>query len=555
MIKVTYNNLRRYKEIVQILIKYGFSFLVEKLKIDGIAHKIPLTPSKDIQDMSTGERIRRALEDLGPTFIKLGQILSTRNDILEPSIIEELSKLQNNVTPFEFKEAKKIFKEEIGLEFNEIFKELNTVPVAAASIGQVYEGKLKDGKNVIVKIQRPNIENTIKSDLELLYRFAKVIDEYYKDTIVDFSEVVEDFAVSIIRELDYNFEARNCEKFREIFSKDKNVYIPKVHWDFTSKKVLTLEKINGINVSSIDEIKKRNWNPKNIARIGAMAFMKQVFFHGFFHADPHPGNIFATGNNEIAFIDFGIVGLIDNQTLDFITEIFFSSVNKDVDKIINSLIELDAIDKNTNLRKLREEMAFFIHYYYDMPIKRINISELLNEFMRFCRKNKVKLPSQFAPLAKAIITIEGCGKMLDPEFSVSVIVKEFIKEFYLNKFKPENLIFKSKNYLDQVFTDFKVIPRQIKLLLRNFQKNEIKFTIDEIRFTNLEKEISNMTNKLSVSLIISSTIVGSSLIITTTKTGPSFKGYPLLGIVGFIIATIMGMYLIVSILISNRNKR
>ncbi|SHH14090.1 ABC1 kinase family protein [Tepidibacter thalassicus] len=554
MIKVAYNNLKRYKDIIQILIKYGFSFLVEKLKIDGIANKIPLTPSKDIQYMSTGERIRRALEELGPTFIKLGQILSTRNDILEPSIVEELSKLQNNVKPFEFEEAKKIFKEEIGLEFDEVFKEFNEVPVAAASIGQVYEAKLKNGKSVIVKIQRPNIESTIKSDLEILYRFAKIIDEYYKDTVLDFSEVVEDFAVSILRELDYNFEARNCEKFREMFIKDKSVYIPNVYWDFTSKRVLTLEKIEGISITDIDEMKKRSWNPKNIAHIGAMAFMKQVFFHGFFHADPHPGNIFATGSNEIAFIDFGIVGLIDDVTLDFITEMFFSGINKDVDKIINSLIELDAIDKNTNFRKLREEIAFFIHYYYDMPIKRINISEVLNEFMRFSRKNKVKLPSQFAPLAKAIVTIEGCGKMLDPDFSLSVITKDFIKEFYLNKFKPDNLILKSKSYLNQFITDSKVIPRQIKLLLRNLQKNEIKFTIDEIRFTNLEKEINNMTNKLAISLIVSSTIVGSSLIITT-NIGPSVKGYALLGIVGFIIASIMGMYLIISILISNKNKK
>jgi ubiquinone biosynthesis protein len=240
--------------------------------------------------------------------------------------------------------------------------------------------------------------------------------------------------------------------------------------------------------------------------------------------------------------------------LNFITDIFFASINKDIDKIIDSLVELDAISEDTNVRKLREEISFFIHYYYDMPIKLINITEILNEFMRFSRKNKVKLPSQFSLLARAIVTLEGTAKKLNPDFALSTIVKNFIKEFYLNKFKPDKVLLKSKSYIEQALIDFKVIPRQIKLLLRHLEKNEVKFTIDEIKFTNLEKEINNMTNKLAVSLILSSTIVGSSMIITT-KTGPSIKGYPILGIVGFLIATIMGMYLTVSILMTGRSKR
>ncbi len=554
ILKMTYRNLRRYKEIIQILITYGFSFLVEKFKIEGIAYKIPLTPREDIKYMSTGERIRRALEELGPTFTKLGQILSTRTDIIEPSIIEELSKLQDNVQTFDFEEARKIFKEELGLEFEDAFVDFNEKEIGAASIGQVYEGKLKDGEKVIVKIQRPNIENVIKSDLEILYALAKVIDEYYKDSILRISDAVEDFSISIMRELDYNIEGRNCEKFREMFKKDKHVYIPKVHWEYTSRRVLTLEKIEGIKIIDGDEMIKRSWNPKEIANIGAMAFMKQVFLHGFFHGDPHPGNIFAVSKDKISFIDFGIVGFIDNITLDLMTDIFFASVNRDMDKIISSLIELDAIEKNTNLRKLREELSFFIHYYYNMPLKRLNVSEVLNEFMRFARKNKIKLPSQFAVLAKSIVTLEGGGKTLNPDFSLSTIVKDFMREFYLNKLKPKNLFFASKSYLDEAFHDLKVIPRQIRLLLRNLEKNEIKFSIDEIKFTNLEKEINNMTNKLSISLIISSTIVGSSLVITT-KIGYSVYGYPLLGIIGYVIALIMGMFLIVSILLSNKNKR
>jgi ubiquinone biosynthesis protein len=554
MIKTGYRNLKRSRSIVQVLLKYGFSFVVEKLKIDGIAYKMPLTPNKEIQNMSTGERVRRAIEELGPTFVKLGQIMSTRTDLLDPDIIEELSKLQNNVKSFDIKEARDTFVSEIGVEIEEAFDDFNEIPVGSASIGQAYVAKLKNGKDVIVKIQRPNIESIIKSDLEMLHLIGKVIEEYYKETVVDFSEVIEEFSITIMRELDYTFEARNCEKFREIFKNDTHVYIPKIYWNMSSKKVLVMEKINGISVSDMNSIKSMGWDTKEIANVGAMSFMKQVFFHGFFHADPHPGNIFAIGKGKIAFIDFGIVGLIDNITLNFITDIFFASINKDIDKIIDSLIELDAISEDTNVRKLREEISFFIHYYYDMPIKLINITEILNEFMRFSRKNKVKLPSQFSLLARAIVTLEGTAKKLNPDFALSTIVKNFIKEFYLNKFKPDKVLLKSKSYIEQVLIDFKIIPRQIKLLLRHLEKNEVKFTIDEIKFTNLEKEINNMTNKLAVSLILSSTIVGSSMIITT-KTGPSIKGYPILGIVGFLIATIMGMYLTVSILMTGRSKR
>ena len=341
---------------------------------------------------------------------------------------------------------------------------------------------------------------------------------------------------------------------QRIFKNDSKVYIPKVYWNISSKKVLVMEKIDGISVSNINDIRSIGWDTKEIANVGAMSFMKQVFFNGFFHADPHPGNIFAIGKDKIAFIDFGIVGLIDNITLKFITDILLASINKDVDKIIDSLVELDAIGEETNVRKFREEISFFIHYYYDMPIKMINITEILNEFMRFSRKNKVKLPSQFSLLARAIITLEGTAKKLNPDFALSAIVKEFIKEFYLNKFKPDKILFKSRSYIEQALTDFKVIPRQIKLVLKHLEKNQIKFTIDEIKFTNLEKEINNMTNKIAASLILSSTIVGSSMIITT-KTGPSIKGYPILGIVGFLIATVMGMYLTISILMSGRNKR
>ncbi|KXZ39430.1 ubiquinone biosynthesis protein [Alkalithermobacter thermoalcaliphilus JW-YL-7 = DSM 7308] len=554
MIKVSYKNIKRYKEIAQVLIKYGFAFVVEKLKIDGIAYKIPIVTRENIKYMSTGERIRRALEELGPTFIKLGQILSTRHDLLEPSIIEELSKLQSNVSTFEFEYAKEIFKDEIGLDFEDVFSYFNPKVIGSASIGQVYEGRLKTGQEVIVKIQRPNIENLIRTDLEILYSIGKAIDEHYKDSLINFCEIIEEFSVLMLRELDYNFEARNCEKFMELFKNDKNIHIPKVYWDYTSKRVLTLEKIKGVQITDFKKIENNHWDSKKIANIGALSFMKQIFIHGFFHADPHPGNIIIVGNEKIAFIDFGIVGFIDSLTLGLITDMLFASINKDIERIITVLMDLNAIQDNTNLIKLREDMSYLIHYYYNIPIKKINLSEVINEFMRFIRKNNIKLPSQFATLAKAIITIEGSAKVLNPDFCLPVIFKDFLKEFYINKFNPSNIFSSCQIYLSQLARDIKFIPKQVRLILKNLEKNEIKLTIDDKKFISIEKAIYNMTNKLSISLIISSLLVGSSLVITT-NVGPKLKGYPLLGVIGYTLASFMGIILVVSIIFSNKNNQ
>ena len=245
--RISYKNLKRYKEIVRILIKYGFSFVVEKLNIEGVAYKIPITnPSEAIKNMSTGEKIRRAIEELGPTYVKLGQILSTRKDLLDQDIIDEISNLRDNVEEFDTNIAREIFKKEIGLDVDKVFKDFNNKPIAAASIGQVYEAKLQSGEEVIVKIQRPNIEETIKSDIEILRSMAIGLKDLNKDIDVDLIQIVEEFHTHLMRELDYNFEAINAMKFKKIFKGSEEVYIPQVYGDYTTKRILVMEKIIGV---------------------------------------------------------------------------------------------------------------------------------------------------------------------------------------------------------------------------------------------------------------------------------------------------------------------
>ncbi len=276
--KISYKNLKRYKEIVNILIKYGFTYIVEKLNIEGIAYKIPITtPPMEIQNMSTGEKIRRAIEELGPTYIKIGQILSTRKDLLDQDIIDELSKLRDNVEVYDTDIAKEIFKQELGCDIYDVFINFDENPIAAASIGQVYQASFKSGEEVIIKIQRPNIEETIKSDLEILKTISISLKDLNKDIDIDLFSVVEEFQNQLLRELDYNFEAINAIKFGKMFKDTDEAYIPKIYNEYSTKRVLVMEKIVGIKLNDINAITNLGWDTKKISDIGIRSLFKQIF--------------------------------------------------------------------------------------------------------------------------------------------------------------------------------------------------------------------------------------------------------------------------------------
>lgn len=544
-LRISYKNLKRYKQIVQVLIKYGFSYIVEKLNIEGVAYKIQITnPPEEIKNMSTGERIRRTFEELGPTYVKLGQILSTRKDLFDQDIIDELIKLRDNVEVFDTITAKEIFKSEVGLSINQVFKEFNDKPMAAASIGQVYEATLKSGEEVIVKIQRPNIENTIKSDIEILQSLASVIKDFKKDIDIDLMPIIEEFQTQLLRELDYNFESINASKFKRMFEDSKDVYIPSIYSEYTTKKVLVMEKIIGVKLSDTKRIKNLGWDVEKISEIGVKSLFKQVFEHGFFHADPHPGNIFVLSRECISYIDFGMIGIVDKKTLTLLNEIALAAVEKNVDRIIYLLIEIDAIDSEVDTTGLRQDLLYLIHYYYDVPVEKLSIADILNEVFRFFRKYKVTMPSQLTTLAKTIVTLEGTGRSLNPNFSVSSIGTEFLKHYYISKFSPERILLNSKQNIDEILVDAKTIPKQVKAILRNLEKNNIKVHIDDVKTTRLESCITDLAAQLSLSLVLASMVVGSSLIIASPNIESNIW-IKFMALAGFSISFIIGILLVI----------
>lgn len=545
--RISYKNLKRYKEIAHILIKYGFSFVVEKLNIEDVAYKIPITnPSEEIKNMSTATKLRCVIEELGPTYIKFGQILSTRKDLFDQDIIDELSKLRDSVEPFDTDIAKAIFKNETGLEINDLFKEFNDIPIGSASIGQVYEGKLKNNEDVIVKIQRPNIEETIKSDMEILKTIAVALKDLNKDIDIDLVQLVEEFHAQLIRELDYNFEAINAIKFKKIFEGSKEVYIPTIYNEYSTDKVLVMEKIIGVKLSDTSKIKELGWSTKNIAEIGVRSLFKQIFEYGFFHGDPHPGNIFVVSNNCISYIDFGMIGIIDNKMLNFLNDIAIAISKRNIERVIHLLIDMNILHSDIDNSNFRQDLLYLMHYYYDVPIEKLSISNILNEMFRFLRKYKIAIPSQLSMLAKTVITLEGTARSLNPNFSISSIVEEFIKYYYINKLSIDKVLLRAKDSTEEVLLDIKSIPKQLKVILRNLENNNFKVQMEDIKFTNLERCITDLATKLSMSLVLASIVVGSSLIISSQNVNQNIW-IRMMAISGFFISFIIGILLVIKI--------
>ncbi|MGL5694162.1 MAG: ABC1 kinase family protein [Peptostreptococcaceae bacterium] len=546
--KINYKNIKRYREILHILIKYGFGFAVEKLNMEHVAYKIPITrPSEEFQEMTTGERIRRAFEELGPTYVKLGQILSTRNDIFDQEVIEELSKLRDNVEEFSTDMARAIFTHETNLDIDTVFKEFNNKPIAAASIGQVYEAKLHSGEDVIVKIQRPNIEKTIKADLEILQSGASILNDLAKENETNFTNILEEFKMQLLRELDYNFEAINAIKFYDIFKDSDEVYIPKIYNEYTTKKVLVMEKIIGVKLSDVDKIRKFGWDTEKISDIGVRALFKQVFEHGFFHADPHPGNIFVLNSNCISYIDFGMVGIVDKKTLRTLNDVVLAAIQKNADKIIFLLEDMGITKTSIDKESLKLDLLYLLHYYYDIPLEKMSVSNVLNEIFRFFRKYNVSMPTELTTLAKTVITLEGTARALNPDFTVYSIGEEFIKYYYTYRISPKSIFEKSKSSMEEIYLDVRTIPKQLRSILRNIEKNNIKIHIDDIKAPKLEEQLNDLTTNISLSLVLASLVVASSLIIASPNIEQSIW-IRYLAIAGYIVSFVLGFFLVITIL-------
>ncbi len=550
-------SIRRYRQILGILIKYGFGQVIEQLNIDyylELGRRIVTLgkTAKEVERLSIPQRLRLAMEELGPTFVKLGQILSTRPDLIPYEYAEEFRKLQDRVPRFNNNDVHlQIFKE-FGETSDDLFAEFSDLPIAAASIGQVHRARLKTGEDVVLKIQRPDIEKTIETDLDILMGLAYLIENHLSDQMIaDPTAIVSEFRRVIQRELDYTREGRTIDRFASNFSDDDTILIPHVFWEFTGKTILTMSYMDGIKINDYPQLVEAGYDLKIIASNGADTFLKQVLVHGLFHGDPHPGNILVSPGNVITMLDYGMVGHLD-ETLKFqLIDLILAIVSRDVNRIINQLLYSGDITDETDRKQLMRDMSDFMDDYYEISLQRIDSGQLVAEFIEILQRHRIKFPADLILLAKALVSMEGLGKELDPEFNIADNLKPFIEQVIRERVSIGNIKREAEGISHAYFSLMRSLPNDLKEFINRINRNNFKINLEHRGLERLITDLDKSSNRLSFSLLIGAIIVGSSLIMQTDK-GPHLFGFPALGLAGYTIAGLLGLWLAIGILRSGR---
>ncbi len=553
-----YKNLKRLRQILNVLIKHGFGHFIEQLHLHDVlsmgkkilTFRSPLAQPKE--RILTPARVRLAFEELGPTFIKFGQLLSLRPDILPKDFIDEFKKLQDRLPALSFSRIQEVIEKELGCPYDEVFKTIFDPPKGSASIAQVYEAVLKNGTHVMIKVQRPDIEKQIDTDINILFYIAHLIEKYIPEShTYDPVGLVEQFSKYIHKELDFTLEASNTQKFKSLFEQDPMVVIPKVYWEVTTKRLFVMERLSGIKIDDLKEMDARGWDRKLLARNGCHIFLKQFLEFGIFHGDPHPGNLLAVGDGVLGLMDFGIVGRLDSEVMESCAHIFFAYVSKNYERLIEECINLGFLTENTDLGAFKQDFIDFVEVYYERPLKHISISEVFNKMLEMAVKHNMRVPVNLMLLGKTLLFIEEIGRELDPDINLVDISKPYAQKLIRQRLQPKRIVKDAIKNIHNFSNIMKFLPSQINTLIKKLIKGELEIEFVHVGLDNLIREIDRSSNRLAFGLIISSIIVGSSIIMSL-KTGPMIYGYPLLGVIGFVSAGIMGLGLAISILRSGK---
>ncbi|MBI5192742.1 MAG: hypothetical protein HZA08_04790 [Nitrospirae bacterium] len=549
----TYRDIQRVRQILNTLIKYGFGYVVDKLNLQSyvpLGKRLFRIPEREMIPKNAAGQFRLVLEELGTTFIKFGQILSLRRDILSEDFINELQKLQDNVPPFSYEQVREEILSQFGKPIEKLFAAFDEKPLAAASIGQVHRARLFNGKDVVVKILRPGIKETIETDLSILANLSRLIEKYIQESkMYDPAGLVEEFSQSIRRELDFRLEGRSADRFREIFKGSKNVYVPEVIWEFSGNHILTMEYVAGKKVTDVDgDLRYR----RRLAKSFNETYLIQIFEHGFFHADPHPGNILFLEDGRICFHDFGIMGHLDDEMVDNLANIFIAFMDKDIDRMMDVYLEVGILTGDFDQKAFKRDLRDFLERYYDIPLKEFSFAEFMEGLVSIGRRYYIKLPTDLLLFGKTFMTVESIVRTLDPDFNLIENIRPYTQVLFRNRlFRPAGIY---KNFihlgleLNRILKNF---PHDLRHLLRHLKDGRIEIEVKHDKLEDLELHIDKASNRLSFSLIIASIIVGSSIIMQT-QMGPLFLGFPIIGVAGYLVAGFLGLWLVWAILRSGR---
>lgn len=542
-------DIKRLNQILLVLFEEGFDFLLTKIKLGRF---IPLTKRiksklEKKEDSKPEIRLRKTLERLGPTFIKFGQVLSVRPDLVPASYSKELEKLQDRIPSFPFHEVKNIIEKEFGKSLSQLFLEFEKKPIASASISQVHKAVLKTGQKVAVKVQRPNVKHIMETDIEIMFYFANLLeskaDKFKRLRPV---KIVNEFKEWTEKELDFRLEARNAKRFYQNFKESKTVRIPKVYDELTSERILTLEFIDGIELHDIKEIKKRKLNFSLIIKNSFDAVMKQVFVHGIFHADPHPGNILILKDNSIAFIDFGIVGYFDDKLKNKCIDLLYGIVEQDENIVMDTLASIGMDSDGVDYEHLKADISFIIQPLQQSSINEIKVSRVLEEIMSTALKHNLKVPAQFVLFGKTIVTLEGIAIEFDPDFKIIETAKPFVEALVTKRSSPSYILKGFVHNLNKYRKFAEEFPEKAERALEKIEKGAIKIEIEDTDIKKLALEIDRSSNRVAYGLLTAALLITSAILINIEK-GPKIIGIPFLAFISFLLASVLVVVLFISI--------
>ena len=540
-------NTARLVEVVQVLIKHGFVSLVRRAQLHKglpttILEKLHIMEAPDGEPETQGNRLRAALMELGPTFVKFGQILSTRPELVGNAISEDLRKLQDKVTVTPFEQMETVLKAELSEEALAGFVEFQQEPVASASLSQVYRAKLKTGERVAVKIQRPGIEAVIESDLSLMELVAEWVADHVEEAAwMDPAGIVDEFAHSIRRELDFHIERRVMERFRKNLEGVDNVFVPVVYGDYSGKRVLTMDWIDGVRIDAMAQYPARNCDPVTVAMTGVEVLCRQVFEFRFFHADPHPGNIFITRNNRIAFLDYGMVGHLERTDTSNLADLLHAMFRENAGDCVNAMLMLTTTGEAEDRQSLEHQVADFIAFESQAVVSGGNVGQGIARMVDILHANKLQLASRFSLLLKALATIESVGHLLDPAMDMAHVLQPYVEKLVARRYSPLRLLEETQLGFEALFRLARHMPADIEELLMALRRGKLKFQVRHEHLEQLTTVLDRASNRIAFGVITGSLIIGSSFL---TRTG---SGFSWLGITGYLIAGVLGLYLMISV--------
>ena len=548
-------HLGRLSEIAQVAAKHGFGYFLETHRLTDLLpwHQKALS-GEDGARSQRGQHLREMFDELGPTFVKFGQLLSTRPDVVPPDIIAELRKLQDEVRPFAFSQVERVVEEELELPIEKLFLEFAERPIAAASIGQVHEAVLPNGRKVAVKVQRPDAPRQIEADLALLYQAAKLARERIRALdFIDAREIVDEFARSIRQELDYRLEARNAQGFHRAFVGHPHVRIPRVYWSYTRARVLTLEFLEGTQLVDLSPGDYSLEERRSLAYLVTEAWMTMIFRHGFFHGDPHPANILVLGHSErIGLVDFGLAGKLSDDDMSKLTRLFIDAAEENVEALPRRLADLgvryDRAREDEFVTHLRE----LYYRYYGARLAEIDPLQVIREGFALIYSMNLRLPTRFVVLDKAIATLGSVGVELYPDFNVFEVARPYARDLMVERYSPRRVLARARKETRALAQIVRETPYQLHDVLEELRTGTIEVGFVHKGLEGLMQKVDVAFNRLVVALVVAGGLIGSSLIGIFAESGPRLLGLHVISLVGFAVSGLLGVWLLVGVFRSGR---